>query len=103
MCALSICTIRAAGSWRSDGSPWVSMATLLYGTEWAEIRPTNRKEIACSVLDGLHCLAYLVVTDRQIGHLQSTPARLLLGNWKAPSGADDLAHTRVTEQVRVHW
>jgi hypothetical protein len=42
------------------------------------------------------------LTDRQIGHLQSTPARLLLCNRQAPGGADDLAHTRMTEQVRVH-
>src|ERR1700730_11017672 len=52
-----------------------------------------------SVLDCTHSLAHFVLPHSEIGHLESTPAGLLLGDRQAFGGADDLPHTCMAEQV----
>jgi hypothetical protein len=50
-------------------------------------------------VDRLHCPTDLVVANRQVGHPESAPARLLLGDRKAFGRTDYLAHAGIAEQV----
>jgi hypothetical protein len=54
-----------------------------------------------SLIEGTHQLASLLVTNREIGHLQSAPAGLTLGQRQVTGGADNLAHASVAEEVWV--
>src|SRR5437667_5504593 len=60
-------------------------------------------DAGASVSHEFHRRAHLVITDSQIGHLQSTPARLLLSDRKTFCRAHDLAHAGVTEEVWMDW
>src|SRR5947208_2281072 len=55
-----------------------------------------------SVLDCTHSLAHFVVPHSEIGHLESTPAGLLLCDWQALGGAYYLPHACMAKQVRMH-
>jgi hypothetical protein len=64
---------------------------------------TIRRSVMCPLIRALlDELACLVVADGQIRHLEAAPTSLALGKGKVARTANNLANSRMTEQVRVN-